>query len=44
MKRDKIIDFIMDFMKDVNSEVHDMKLAVNHRARVVANSFLSQFF
>lgn len=44
MKRDKIIDFIMEFMKDVNSEVSHMKLSVNARARVVAHCFLSQFF
>jgi len=43
MKKDKLVDFIISFMEDVNSEVSALKLAVNSRARVVANAFLKQF-
>jgi len=43
MKKDKLIDFIIQFLEDVNSEVSALKLAVNARARVVAATFLKQF-
>mmetsp|Transcript_20879 Transcript_20879/g.23223 ORF Transcript_20879/g.23223 Transcript_20879/m.23223 type:complete len:170 (-) Transcript_20879:221-730(-) len=43
MKRDELIEFIMHFMAEVNSEISIMKLAVNARARVVANTFLKEF-
>jgi len=42
-KKDKLIDFIIQFLEDVNSEVSALKLAVNARARVVAQTFLKQF-
>lgn len=43
MKKLALVDFIIQFMEDVNSEVSSLKLAVNSRARVVATSFLKQF-
>jgi len=43
MKKDKLVDFIISFMEDINSEVSTMKLAVNARARVVSTTFLKQF-
>lgn len=43
MKRDQLVDFIIHFMEEINSEISIMKLAVNARARVVAKTFLEQF-
>lgn len=43
MKRDDLIEFVMHFLAEVNSEISVMKLAVNARARVVANAFLNEF-
>ena len=43
MKKDKLIDFIIHFMKEVDSEISIMKMSVNSRARVVAATFLKQF-
>jgi len=43
MDKNKLIDFIIYFMKEIDSEVSAMKLAVNSRARVVANTFHKQF-
>jgi len=43
MKKLALVDFIVQFMEDVNSEVSSLKLAVNSRARVVATSFFKQF-
>jgi len=43
MRKDRLVDFIIQFMEDINSEISAMKLAVNSRARVVANTFLKQF-
>jgi actin related protein 2/3 complex, subunit 4 len=39
----KLVDFIIQFMEDVDKEISDMKLAVNARARIVASEFLGQF-
>lgn len=44
MKKDKLVDFIIQFLEDVNKEVNSLKLSVNARARVVAATFLKQFF
>jgi len=43
MKRKELIDFIIHFMEDINSEISAMKLNVNARARIVATTFLKQF-
>jgi len=43
MKKDKLIDFVIQFMEEINSEISALKLAVNSRARVVSNAFLKQF-
>jgi len=43
MKRTALVDFIIQFMEDVNKEISELKLAVNARARVVAGTFLKQF-
>mmetsp|Transcript_8415 Transcript_8415/g.12799 ORF Transcript_8415/g.12799 Transcript_8415/m.12799 type:complete len:170 (+) Transcript_8415:51-560(+) len=39
----KLVDFIIQFMEDVDKEISEMKLAVNARARIVATEFLTQF-
>ncbi len=43
MKKAALIDFIIQFMEGINSEVSELQLAVNARARVVASKFLQQF-
>jgi len=43
MKKQELVNFIIQFMEDVNAEVSQLKLAVNSRARVVAHTFLKQF-
>jgi len=39
----KLVDFIIQFLNDIDQEISTMKLAVNQRARTVATEFLSQF-
>eukprot|EP00033_Pygsuia_biforma_P000125 GCRY01000160.1.p1 GENE.GCRY01000160.1~~GCRY01000160.1.p1 ORF type:complete len:170 (+),score=23.34 GCRY01000160.1:111-620(+) len=43
MYKHKMVDFVIQFMEDVDKEISEMKLAVNARARIVAEEFLSQF-
>jgi len=43
MLKNKLVDFVIHFMAEIDSEVSSMKLDVNSRARVVAATFLSQF-
>ncbi|KAJ3439422.1 arp2/3 complex 20 kd subunit [Anaeramoeba flamelloides] len=43
MYKHKLIDFVIEFMKSIDSEINKMKLHVNQRARVVAVQFLEQF-
>jgi len=43
LKKKALVDFIIYFMKEIDSEISAMKLAVNARSRVVANTFLTQF-
>ena len=40
MIKHKLIDFIIQFIEDIDKEVSEMKLSVNTRARVVATEFL----
>eukprot|EP00049_Salpingoeca_infusionum_P017224 m.352194 g.352194 ORF g.352194 m.352194 type:complete len:150 (-) comp16463_c0_seq1:151-600(-) len=39
----KLVDFVIQFMTDIDKEISDMQLMVNARARISAESFLSQF-
>jgi len=39
----KLIDFIIQFMEDIDKEINGMKIAVNTRARIVAHEFMLQF-
>lgn len=43
MYKHKLVDFIVEFMQDVDKEISEMKLNLNTRARSVAESFLLQF-
>eukprot|EP00762_Andalucia_godoyi_P004045 ANDGO_06268.mRNA.1 Actin-related protein 2/3 complex subunit 4 len=43
MVRNKIVDFIIQFVEEIDKEIKEMKLAVNGRARVVAKEFLQAF-
>jgi len=43
MLKNKLIDFVIHFMKEIDSEISAMKIGVNARGRVVASSFLRQF-
>mmetsp|Transcript_15330 Transcript_15330/g.21446 ORF Transcript_15330/g.21446 Transcript_15330/m.21446 type:complete len:171 (+) Transcript_15330:61-573(+) len=39
----KLVDFIIQFMEDIDKEISEQKLAVNARARIVAQSYLKEF-
>jgi len=43
MYKNKLVDFIIQFMEEVDKEVSDLKLAVNARARICAAEFLKHF-
>ncbi|KZW00996.1 arp2/3 complex 20 kDa subunit [Exidia glandulosa HHB12029] len=43
MLKHKIVDFIIQFMEDVDREISEMKLSLNARARVVAETYLTVF-
>jgi hypothetical protein len=41
MYKHKLVDFIIQFMEDVDKEISEMKLSLNARARIVAESVSS---
>jgi actin related protein 2/3 complex subunit 4 len=43
MYKHKLVDFMIQFMEDVDKEISEIKLGVNARARVTAQEFLKQF-
>ncbi|RKP14047.1 actin-related protein 2/3 complex subunit 4 [Piptocephalis cylindrospora] len=43
MLKHKLVDFIIQFMEEVDKEISEMKLNLNTRARSVAESYLIQF-
>lgn len=43
MYKHKLVDFIIQFMEDVDKEISEMKLSLNARARIVAETYLSTF-
>merc|ERR1719343_1629779 len=43
MEKDKVIDFIMKFMEDIDKEIKDLKLALNTRLRAAATAYMLQF-
>lgn len=40
MLKHKLVDFIINFMEEVDKEISEMKLSLNARARIVAESYL----
>ncbi|KAI8853498.1 actin-related protein 2/3 complex subunit 4-like protein [Chytridium lagenaria] len=44
MYKHKLVDFIVQFMEEVDKEISEMKLSLNARARIVAESYLKEFF
>jgi len=43
MFKHKLVDFIIQFLEDIDKEISDMRLSVNARARTVAQEFLKSF-
>lgn len=43
MYKHKLVDFVIQFMEDIDKEISEMKLAVNSRARICAEEFLKNF-
>jgi len=43
MYKHKIVDFVIQFMEDIDKEISEMKLMVNWRARTVSDEYLSSF-
>jgi len=43
MLKNKLVDFVIHFMQEIDSEISAMKLSVNSRARVCATHFMKQF-
>lgn len=43
MLKHKLVDFIINFMEEIDKEISEMKLCVNSRARIVAEEFLKKF-
>ncbi|OMJ23183.1 Actin-related protein 2/3 complex subunit 4 [Smittium culicis] len=40
--KNRVVDFIIEFLEQVDKEISEMKLSLNARARIVAESYLSQ--
>ena len=43
MDRDRIVDFVVQLIQDIDAEINKLKLSVNNRGRAVAKSFLAEF-
>ncbi|CAN6632167.1 actin-related protein 2/3 complex subunit 4 [Trichomonascus vanleenenianus] len=43
MLKHKLVDFIIEFMEEVDKEISEMKLFLNARARYVAEAYLTPF-
>jgi len=43
MYKNKLVDFVIQFMEDIDKEISEMKLALNARARISAEEFLKNF-
>lgn len=41
-KKEEIIDYIVDFIKDLEKEINEMKLIVNSQCRVASTYFMEQ--
>ncbi|KAG7247626.1 hypothetical protein CRUP_003426, partial [Coryphaenoides rupestris] len=40
MYKHKLVDFVINFMEEIDKEISEMKLSMNARARIVAEEFL----
>ena len=43
MFKHKLVDFIIEFMQEIDKELNDMKITLTARARIVADEFLKNF-
>jgi len=43
MYKHKLVDFILQFMEEVDKEISEMKLGLNARARLSSEEYLKQF-
>ena len=43
MWKHKLVDFIIQFMEEIDKEINGMKISVNTRARIVATEFMRSF-
>ncbi|KNC77090.1 actin-like protein 2/3 complex subunit 4 [Sphaeroforma arctica JP610] len=43
MFKHKLVDFIIEFMEDIDKEISEMKLSLNARARIAAEEYLKMF-
>jgi actin related protein 2/3 complex subunit 4 len=43
MWKHKLVDFVIQFMEEIDSEISAMKIAVNERARMVGYQYLKEF-
>ncbi|XP_064605129.1 actin-related protein 2/3 complex subunit 4 [Liolophura sinensis] len=43
MYKNKLVDFVVTFMQEIDKEISEMKLSVNARARISAEEFLKMF-
>jgi len=43
MYKHKLVDFVIQFMEEVDKEISEMKLSLNARARVCSEEYLKQF-
>lgn len=41
--RGALVDFVVQFMRDIDKEISEQKLSVSSRGRAVATAFLEQF-
>lgn len=42
MFKHKLVDFVINFMEEIDKEISEMKLALNARARICAEEFLKR--
>jgi actin related protein 2/3 complex subunit 4 len=43
MYKHKLVDFVIEFMEEIDKEISELKLALNARARICAEEFLKRF-
>ncbi len=43
MFKHKVVDFIIQFMQDIDAEIKEMKISVSTRASLVTSEYLKNF-